>query len=181
MRVAKQPESTPITDLQEMLRLIDPEAKLSYDGLYGKETADAVRKFQESQGFNPTGETDQETWDAIRKIYNEKKLFLGPAHPLLLVLQPNQVIGKGSDNIHLYVMQGALAALAQFYDSVPPFTITGVLDEPTSKAVAWFQEKADLPQTGEIDRKTWAHLAHEYRQVVGDGTGSFPIRKKAQS
>ncbi len=176
MRVAKQPETTPITDLQEMLRLIDPTLSLGYDGQYGKETAAAVEAFQRDQGLPPTGQTDLDTWDAIRRAYKEQQIFRGKAHPLYLVLQPNQVISRGSDNIHLFVMQGALTALGQFYEDLPPFTITGILDEPTSRAVLWFQDKAGLPQTGEIDKKTWAHLAHEYRQVVGDGTGTFPIR-----
>ena len=176
MRVAKQPENTPITDLQEMLRLIDPTLNLGYDGQYGTETAAAVEAFQKTKGLPPTGQTDQDTWDAIRREYRERKIFQGPAHPLLLVLQPNQVIEKGSENVHLYVMQGALTALGQFYEELPLFAITGILDEPTSRAVLWFQARAGLPETGEIDRKTWAHLAHEYRQVVGDGTGSFPVR-----
>ncbi len=176
MRVAKQPENTPITDLQEMLRLIDPAVNLGYDGIYGKETADAVSAFQSSHGLPSTGEADQETWDAIRRTYKDRQIFQGPAHPLLLVLQPDQVIQKGSDNIHLYVIQGALTAIGQFYEDLPPFAITGILADPSAAAVLWFQDRAGLPKTGEIDKKTWAHLAHEYRQVVGDGTGTFPVR-----
>ena len=138
MRVAKQPETTPISDLQEMLRLIDPTLSLGYDGQYGKETAAAVEAFQRNQGLPPTGQTDLDTWEAIRRAYKDQQIFLGKAHPLFLVLQPNQVITKGSDNIHLFVMQGALTALGQFYEGLPPFTITGILDEPTSRAVVWF-------------------------------------------
>ncbi|MBR6825911.1 MAG: peptidoglycan-binding protein [Oscillospiraceae bacterium] len=180
MRVAKQPDTTLITDLQEMLRLIYPDLSLGFDGLYGPETAKAVEKFQEEYNLPITGVVDSQTQDTVRKAYKEQKLFLGKAHPLYLVLQPNQVIRKGENNVHLYVMQAALTALAQFYEEIPLFAITGILDDPTSRAVSWFQEKADLPQTGEIDKKTWAHLAHEYRQVVGDGTGSFPIRTKTE-
>jgi len=176
MRVAKQPENTPITDLQEMLRLIDPTLSLGYDGKYGEETARAVEAYQKQNGLPQTGVTDQDTWDAIRRSYKDNQLFQGKAHPLFLVLQPNQVIEKGSDNVHLFVMQGALTALGQFYEDIPAFAITGILDEPTAQAVLWFQDRAGLPKTGNIDKKTWAHLAHEYRQVVGDGTGSFPIR-----
>jgi murein L,D-transpeptidase YcbB/YkuD len=176
MRVAKQPERTPVTDLQEMLRLIDPSVKLSYDGIYDDTTSQAVKKLQKDQNLPQTGEVDGETWKAIRKAYKDQQIYLGQAHPLLLVLQPNQVIQKGSDNLHLYMMQAVLTALAQFYADVPTFAVTGILDEPTAQAVIWFQEKAGLPQNGEIDKKTWAALAHEYRQVVGDGTGQFPIR-----
>ena len=176
MRVAKQPETTPITDLQQMLRLIDPTLSLSYDGQYGEETARAVEAYQKQNGLPPTGETDQETWDSIRRSYKERQRLHGKAHPLYLVLQPDQVIEKGSDNVHLFVMQGVLTALGQFYEDAPTFAVTGILDEATAQAVLWFQDRAGLPQTGDIDKKTWAHLAHEYRQIVGDGTGTFPIR-----
>lgn len=176
MRVAKQPETTPITDLQQMLRLIDPTLSLGYDGKYNEETARAVEAYQKQNGLPPTGETDQETWDSIRRSYKERQRLHGKAHPLYLVLQPDQVIEKGSDNVHLFVMQGVLTALGQFYEDAPTFTVTGILDEPTAQAVLWFQDRAGLPQTGDIDKKTWAHLAHEYRQIVGDGTGTFPIR-----
>ena len=179
MRVAKQPENTPISDLQEMLRLIDPTLNLGYDGIYGKETADAVSAFQTAQGLPVTGETDQTTWDTIRKEYKEQKIYKGPAHPLYLVLQPDQVIERGSDNVHLFVIQGALTAMGQFYEDLPTFAITGTLDDPTAQAVIWFQDKAGLPQTGSIDKKTWAYLAHEYRQITGDGTGTFPIRDRS--
>ena len=176
MRVAKQPDTTPITDLQEMLRLIDPTLNLGYDGQYGKETAQAISDFQTAKGLPATGETDQVTWDAIGKEYKEQQIFKGPAHPLLPILQPDQVIERGSDNLHLYMMQGALTAMGQFYEDLPAFAITGILDEPTAQAVIWFQDRAGLPQTGNIDKKTWACLAHEYRHIVGDGTGSFPVR-----
>ena len=181
MRVAKQPDRTPVTDLQEMLRLIDPTSALGYDGIYGEATEKAVRQVQKEQGLPETGEVDESTWDASRKRYKDQEIFLGQAHPLLLVLQPNQVIEKGSDNVHLYMMQGVLTALGQFYADAPTFAITGVLDEPTSQAVVWFQERAGLPRSGEIDKKTWASLAHEYRLVVGDGTGRFPVRRREET
>ncbi len=176
MRVAKQPERTPITDLQEMLRLIEPEARLSYDGHYGPETEQNVRNFQRKNGIKESGVADFETWEAIRKAYKSQQILLGQAEPLQIVLQPNQVIGKGSDNLHLYLIQALLTALRQLYLDVPPLRITGVLDEPTARALLWFQQRAGLPQSGELDKLTWRHLAHEYRQIVGDGSGSFPIR-----
>ena len=46
MRVAKQPDRTPVTDLQEMLRLIDPTSALGYDGIYGEATEKAVKQVQ---------------------------------------------------------------------------------------------------------------------------------------
>ena len=41
----------------------------------------------------------------------------------------------------------------------------------------WLQACCDLPQSGELDKNTWRFLAHEYRSMVGDGTGTFPVRQ----
>lgn len=176
MRVAKQPERTEITDLQEMLRLIDPSTTLSFDGHYGPETERDVRAFQRDNGLPETGAVDLDTWQVIRKEYKKQQVLQGQAYPLQIVLQPNQVIERGSDNLHLYLIQALLTALKQFYLDMPAFRITGILDDPTARALVWFQDRAGLPKNGEVDKLTWKHLAHEYRQVVGDGTGSFPIR-----
>lgn len=176
MRVAKQPERTPITDVQEMLRLINYDSPLSYDGLYGTETEGDVRRFQRENGLPETGVVDGDTWEAIRKAYQRALVLQGQAEPLRIVLQPNQVIGKNSDNLHVYLLQALLLAIKELYLDVPPVKLTGILDAPTSKALTWFQERAGLPPTGELDKLTWKHLVHEYRQIIGDGTGSFPVR-----
>ena len=43
MSFAKPPEYAPIHDLQTMLRTVLPEQGLGRDGIYGKETHEAVR------------------------------------------------------------------------------------------------------------------------------------------
>lgn len=176
MRVAKQPERTPITDLQEMLRLINYESPLSYDGLYGTETDGEVRHFQRENGLPETGVVDGETWEAIRKAYKRQLVLQGQAEPLRIVLQPNQVIGKNSDNLHVFLLQALLLAMKELYLDVPAVKVTGILDAPTARALIWFQERAGLEPSGELDKLTWKYLVHEYRQIIGDGSGSFPVR-----
>ncbi|MBR2937811.1 MAG: peptidoglycan-binding protein, partial [Oscillospiraceae bacterium] len=38
----------------------------------------------------------------------------------------------------------------------------GILDDPTSEALAAFQLLAGLPPTGELDRVTWKYLARQF-------------------
>ena len=45
--------------------------------------------------------------------------------------------------------------------AVPP-ELSGTLDQATSLSVASFQELSGLPQTGELDKVTWKHLALHY-------------------
>ncbi len=177
MSFATRPEYAPIHDLQTMLRTVLPERGLGRDGIYGNETKDAVRQFQKNSGLPESGEADQNTWDALVKAYDHALVLLTEAEPLSIVLQPNQVLERGSTNLHLYLVQGMLKALSQLYYDMPRFAVTGILDDPTARTLIWLQKAADLPETGTLDKHTWRHLAKQYRLMVGDGTGSYPIRK----
>ena len=176
MRLGTQPNVTPITDLQEMLRLIYPDSALSKDGLYGNETKKTVERFQKENALPVTGSADLATWEAIVRSYERADIAQGQAEPLLIILQPNQVIAKNSDNVHLYLIQGILTAISRYYDQMPIATFSGILDAPTSDALSWFQAHSDIPVTGELDKNTWRHLVKHYRSLVGDGSGTYPIR-----
>ncbi len=40
------------------------------DGVYGKNTQDAVRSFQKMHSIEETGDVDRETWDLLANMYN---------------------------------------------------------------------------------------------------------------
>lgn len=172
--MAKQ--STSIYDLQTMLRWLETTDNLACDGIFGDETEAAVRAFQREHRLPITGTVDQETWDAVRRAYAEAQVRRNPAEPLQLALQPNQNIAKGSDNLHLPLIQAMLFTLGQFFPEMPRLRITGILDPATSEAIIWLQALSRLPQTGEVDRHTWRQLANQYRLTLGDGSGTFPVR-----
>lgn len=175
MSFAKTPEYAPIHDLQTMLRTVLPEQGLGRDGIYGNETHEAVKKYQATQGLPQNGVTDQATWDALAKDYEYARILRREAEPLNILLQPKQVLARGSKNLHIYLVQAMLKALSRLYYDIPNFVITGMLDEPTANALIWLQSAAELPKTGELDKHTWRHLAKQYRVMVGDGSGSYPV------
>lgn len=170
----------PIADLQEMLRVVFRNSPLAKDGHFGEDTRRAVLTFQRENGLPTTGVADQPTWEAIRRAYRHHLTEQEQAEPLQIVLQPYQIIGPGSDNAHIPLIQALFIALGKFYPDVPPVEVTGILDTPTQRAIRWFQELAGLPQNGSIDRGTWKNLAHHYRLTVGDGTGTYPARIQQQ-
>lgn len=176
MSIGKQAENTPITDLQAMLRTIYPDSTLSDDGRFGEETAQAVRRFQRDHSLPVTGIADFETWEAIFREFSRVSVARGQAEPLFIVLQPNQILQLGTNNSHLYLIQGMLTAISKYYEQMPSVRFTGVLDAPTANVVRWLQERADLKVTGEVDKETWRQMAKLYRLTVGDGTGTFPVR-----
>lgn len=166
----------PITEVQVMLRVLYPNSPLSVDGIYGQATKTEVEKYQKDYGLPITGVVDQATWDDMRKSYQRELVLLNKAEPLQIVLQPHQVLKSGSDNIHMYLIQALLTALHRFYVDMPRVAFTGILDPQTERAIVWFQNKVDVPESGELDKQTWQHLSNQYRLVVGDGTGSYPVR-----
>lgn len=175
----RPPESflgQPVRSLQTMLRVIaqaDPShPSLIPDGIYGPETMAAVSAFQRRHGLAVTGITDQATWDTIVAVFEPALVEMDQAQPLEILLNPGQIIRQGQRHPHVYLAQSILTVLAQTYESVSRPGLTGVLDAPTSQALATFQYLCALPSTGELDKQTWRQLALQYPLAASRGNVS---------
>ena len=170
MRPVESFINQPVRSLQTMLRVLaEDDNSLSTiipDGRFGNQTRQAVYTFQKKYGIPPTGVANKDTWVKIVDAYSPALTRLGPAEPLKLILNPNQVLEKGERHPYLYIVQSMLIALAEIYGSIVAPGISGVLDEATADALASFQYLSDLPQTGNLDKITWKHLALQYPLAV---------------
>ena len=165
----REPESfigQPIRSLQTMLRVIaendSSHEPVIPDGIYGPETVSAVSTFQRIHGIPVTGVTDNRTWDAVVEIYEDARIEQLEAQPLLIILNPGQVIRKGERHPHLYLVQAMLTVLAETYESIDVPHATGILDDSTADALSAFQTISGLPMTGNLDKQTWRHLVLQY-------------------
>ena len=153
----------PVRSLQQMLRTIaecdDRHLTLIPDGIYGRKTLAAVSHFQRLHGLAVTGVTDQDTWDSIVREYERAVIEVDHAQPVEIILNTNEVLVRGDRSPYLHVAQAMLLALSEEYASITPPGRTGVLDEATAQSLAAFQALSDLPQTGNLDKQTWKHLA----------------------
>ncbi len=63
----------PVYSVQYMLRIINRDKDLPGipDGIFGPQTTERVKVFQQEQNINPTGIVDVETFDAIKIVYDE--------------------------------------------------------------------------------------------------------------
>lgn len=156
----------PVRSLQTMLRVIAEDDALQPtvipDGIYGPSTLTAVAAFQRRHGIPATGVTDQSTWEAIVAEYEPALTRVGPAQVVEILLEPGQIIRRGQRDPNLYIVQAILQVLSEIYSSISPPSMNGVLDDPTSEALGLFQALTGLPQTGELDKVTWKHLALHY-------------------
>lgn len=170
MKPAESFVCQPVRSLQTMLRVLAEDdgelPTLVPDGIYGAQTRQAVTAFQRKFGIPVTGVADQLTWERIVAEHAPAMIRLGPAEPLRLILNPNQVIRRGEAHPYLFLVQGMLTTLAEIYGSLLAPGMSGVLDESTAQSLGSFQYLSALPQTGELDKITWKHLALQYPLAV---------------
>ena len=153
----------PVRSLQQMLRTIaeygDSHLTLIPDGIYGRKTITAVSNFQRLHGLAVTGVTDQDTWESIVREYDRAIIDVDHAQPVEIILNTNEVLRRGEESPYLHIAQAMLLILSEEYASITPPGRMGILDEATALSLAAFQELSDLPQTGNLDKQTWKHLA----------------------
>ena len=166
MKPAESFVDQPIRSLQTMLRTIasvEPnQINVMPDGIYGSQTAAAVRSFQRRQGLNPTGIVDQATHERLVQEYERAYIEAQKAQPVQVTLEPGQVLRRGERNNHIFLVQSMLTVLHLLDPRIPRPPHTGVMDPATAEAVAGFQTIAGLPPTGEVDKRTWKDLALYY-------------------
>jgi peptidoglycan hydrolase-like protein with peptidoglycan-binding domain len=129
----------------DQLQWYSPDISGDYDGV----TRSAVRGFQEKRGLRPTGRVSQRTWDRLvamthQPTYNQMHNILVPGPT---------IIGPADEGREVRELQARLKQIAWFFGDV-----TRHYGDDTTEAVEGFQEKREIPVTGEVDRRTWGRL-----------------------
>ncbi|MDE6020514.1 MAG: peptidoglycan-binding protein [Ruminococcus sp.] len=157
MAYSQQQRREHIKELQKMLyglSLFDERIPVVVpDGIYGRETAFAVRAFQQIMGLRTTGEANSATWEKIRDEYYEKigkKAYEINAYP-----QNTINISINDEGLAVYIIQAMLKLLSISFSNLDDLNITGRYDSATEKAVKKFQMYSGQPQTGKTDKDTW--------------------------
>ncbi len=153
-----------IFDLQTFLRRIQQSegsaAPLVPDGIFGAQTAAAVREYQQQHCLPVTGIADQRTWNAIYASY--AALIAADALPMQTAFFPPEsdtVLKPGAKSPSVYVLQLMLSEIAPHYNRIAAVPLTGEYDSDTQAAIRRAQQIFQLPQTGLTDRATWQALA----------------------
>lgn len=150
-----------VRELQEYLRALSATDEryplLGVDGIFGPETTEAVRVFQQTTNSPVTGTVQRADWERIVREYGDLLLQIAPASTIAPFPYPTFVLKPGNRNPLVYILQVMLGAI-----SGEPLAVTGLYDAATQSAVLRQQSAADLLPTGEVDRITWDHLAALY-------------------
>lgn len=154
--------------------------------VYGVETADAVRKFQEIFNLTQDGIVGRGTWNQIQYIYTAvKRLASLDSEGQTLEDISKQFKGEllqGDMGDSVSALQYYLKLIAIFNNAVPPIQIDGIFGPATRNTVEAFQRFYGLPITGEVNEETWNMIANVYLGMVedinadelGNNTAPFP-------
>ncbi len=140
------------------------------DGIFERDTRQAVTDFQRGDGLPQTGIADQLTWE---RIYAAYLLSLAENSPPLRVeafpsLPKGYRLSVGQSGFAVSVLQLLLQELEHSYGGLLPIDVSGSYTQNTAEAVREFQQHNNLPPTGEVDLFTWNSLADQHNIRYGD-------------
>lgn len=155
------------TWLRELWRSDERLPEIFIDGIYGKETENAVRKYQQTRKLPITGELDTLTFDSLFSEYSAliaARTVLG-YRPDFEYYESNR-ISAGDDFDDVYLLQLLLRRLA-VKDSRFFTEMTGKFDEQTENAVALLRSVSDTPEGKGVDVPLWNNLIRLTQTLEG--------------
>lgn len=155
-----------VEELQDCLRVISRHnpsiPRVSVDGVFARDTTQAVNAFQTEYGLPPTGIVNRETWDAVVREASRLRRLSAPALPVPLFHPPRRIVKPGDTGDLPFAIQLLLRAIRRRYRNIRPVRLTGSYDGDTADAVRAFQIIAGLAPTGAVDKETWNALVGLY-------------------
>lgn len=140
------------------------------DGVFGADTAAAVRTFQRIFGLTEDGIVGKGTWYRIKSVYNGvKSLSEVTSEGLSLSEAQRQfpkVLRRGDTGIGVQTIRFYLAFLGFFLPELPPIRISDVFDDELRDAVLAFQSTYGLTVDGVVGRNTWNAIRNVYEQTL---------------
>ncbi len=147
------------------------------NGIFGLDTENSVRKFQEVFNLSVTGEVDKSTWYRIKQYYTGVKglsELVSEGVTLEEAQRPfEDILRIGSVGIGVSTIQYYLAVISYFLGNIPLLSINSIYDETTANAVRQFQKLYGIEPTGEVDVTTWDTIREIYISVIASIPDSF--------
>lgn len=132
--------------------------ELFVDGIFGDETTEAVKDFQQNEGLEPTGEVDYETWSLLMKkaeYYRQEPAAIKP-----FVSNSKSMALPGERKPAVYFAQAMMLLAYSEYSDFDGVEINGINDGGTLEAIKRIQEKDSISRSdGAIDLETWNAIA----------------------
>lgn len=139
------------------------------DGVFGQQTEEAVRRFQEIFGLTADGVVGKATWCRLVSLYvgvNRLSELVSEGQRMFgIPFQAPQAVSEGSPRNQVLMVQYFLSILAQFDPLIPFVTLDGIYGPATRQAVRSFQTAQGIPVTGTVDTATWNALYSAFEGI----------------
>ena len=183
------PESIEFGDANEYVRIVqymlniiaenNPAVpSVTEDGIFGDQTREAVTAFQREYGLPANGEINEDTWNAMFRVYRGIILALPEFYTeSSIVPYPGIVLTLGVQGNGVRLLQTYLNELAAVYPEIPTVNVTDVYSADTQAAVRAFQELFGYDVTGNVNALTWdgiASAAEDLRAGYRRTEGQYP-------
>ncbi len=140
------------------------------NGVFGPETANAVRTFQSFYGLPVTGIVGINTWNTMNRIYTETVESLPEGYSGNRgKLYPGYFLSEGMQGTAVRDLQTYLALIGKNYAAIPTIPVTGYFGEQTRAAVTAFQQAFGLDPSGTVGPITWNTITQQYDFLVAGG------------
>ena len=140
------------------------------DGVFGADTAAAVKEFQRVFELTQDGVVGKATWYRIKSVYNGVKSLSEVTSEGLTISEAQRefpkVLRRGDVGIGVQTVRFYLAFLGFFLPELPRIRISDVFDDELRDAVLTFQSLYGLTVDGTVGRGTWNTLQNVYEQTL---------------
>ena len=145
-------------------------ADLPLDGVFGPETTNAVRIFQQYYGLPVTGVVNTATWNVLNRIYSETVEFLPQGYSGEYgKLYPGYFLSEGMSGENIRDLQTYLSLIGKNLEAIPEIPVTGYFGSQTREAVIAFQNAFGIPANGAVGPITWNTIVQQYDFLIGGG------------
>ena len=140
---------------------------IAIDGIFGPETENAVKAFQQAYGLPVTGVIDETTWNDMFNVYrgiveSTPEYYTGvPVAPF-----PGYALSLGMQGNEVRLLQEYINTLSTVFPQIPEVTVDGVYGPATRDAVIAAQELFGLPTNGIVQELTWDAITNAYRDII---------------
>ena len=136
------------------------------NGVFGQDTQNAVRVFQQVFDLTQDGIIGKATWNKISYIYTAvarlAELDSEGTNFTIGTVPPSVTLRVGSTGHDVVTLQYILSYIAQYYPVTSPTILDGSFGTATQRAVMEFQRMMGLPEDGVVNAATWAALYNTY-------------------
>ena len=162
--------------------------KLRVDGIFGANTENSVRAFQNAFSLDADGIVGRITWYAIERTFaavlNLSELYSQGLRYEDLDWDSPEALEVGDRGDQVRQLQYMLSIVAQFVREVPSLAVDGIFGPDTRDAVLAFQGYAGLPRTGRADEDTWNRIFDQFAGIessVLSDPALFPSARSGQT